>query len=94
MMYQPLKFFTYVSLPPLTVGLALGMRFLVFIAMGVGYGHVQSLLLACTLIIIGFLTFMIGLISDLIAANRKILMDTQYHVRRTEYENNLRNTGL
>ena len=34
----------------------------------------------------GFLTFMIGLVADLIAANRKILQDTQYHVRKAEYD--------
>lgn len=85
MMYQPLKVFTYVSLPPLLLGIGIGIRFLVLIALGRGYGHIQSLILACTLIIVGFLTFMIGLVSDLIAANRKILSDTQYHVRRMEY---------
>jgi hypothetical protein len=29
---------------------------------------------------------MIGLVSDLIASNRRILADTQYHVRRAEYD--------
>ena len=38
------------------------------------------------LIIMGFLTFMIGLVADVIAANRKLLQDTQYHVRRAEYD--------
>lgn len=86
MMYEPLKCFTYFSIPPMVLGLGIGMRFLYFIAIGKGYGHVQSLILGCTLIIIGFLTFMIGLVSDLIAANRKILSDTQYHTRRMEYD--------
>lgn len=86
MMYEPLKCFTYLSMIPLTVGIAIDMRFVYFIMIGEGYGHVQSLILGCTLIIIGFLTFMIGLISDLIAANRKILSETQYHTRRMEYD--------
>lgn len=86
MMYEPLKCFTYLSMIPLTVGLVIDMRFVYFILIGEGYGHVQSLILGCTLIIIGFLTFMIGLISDLIAANRKILSETQYHTRRMEYD--------
>lgn len=86
MMYQPLKCFTFLSVPPLLIGFAIGVRFLAFFANGQGSGHVQSLILACTLIIMGFLTFMIGLISDLIASNRRILADTQYHVRRMEYE--------
>ena len=29
---------------------------------------------------------MIGLVSDLMAANRRILSDTQYHIRRMEYD--------
>lgn len=86
MMYKPLKCFTYLSVPPVAVGLAIGMRFLYFLVTDGGGGHVQSLILACTLIIIGFLTFMIGLVSDLMASNRRILTDTQYHVRRMEYE--------
>ncbi len=86
MMYQPLKCFTYLSCIPLILGLGIGLRFLWLIAVGQGYGHVQSLILACTLIIIGFLTFMIGLVSDLMSANRRILTDTQYHIRRMEYE--------
>ena len=86
MMYQPFKCFSYLCTLPLFVGFAIGIRFLIFYANGQGGGHVQSLILACTLIIIGFLTFMIGLVSDLIASNRRILTDTQYHVRRMEYE--------
>ncbi len=46
----------------------------------------QSLILACTLIIMGFLTLMIGLLADVIAANRKLLQDTQYHARKAEYD--------
>ena len=29
---------------------------------------------------------MIGLVADVIAANRKLLQDTQYHARKTEYD--------
>jgi len=68
------------------IGLGIGVRFLWYLFTDGGGGHVQSLILACTLIIIGFLTFMIGLVSDLMASNRRILADTQYHVRRMEYE--------
>lgn len=85
MMYKPLKCFTYLAVIPLLIGLAIGGRFLVYMAMGQSSGHIQSLILGCTLIIIGFLTFMIGLVADVIAANRRLLQDTQYHVRRTEY---------
>jgi glycosyltransferase involved in cell wall biosynthesis len=86
MMYKPLKCFTYLSIPPILTGFVIGMRFIYYLVTQGGGGHVQSLILACTLIIIGFLTCMIGLVSDLISSNRRILADTQYHVRRMEYE--------
>ena len=86
MMYKPLKCFTYLASVPAAIGLMIGFRFLYYMSHGMSGGHVQSLILGCTLIIIGFLTFMIGLVADVIAANRKLLQDTQYHARRSEYE--------
>ena len=85
-MYKPLKFFSYLASVPMLVGLIYAIRFIVAYIMGGGAGHVQSLILGCTLIILGFLTFMMGLMADIIAANRKILEDTQYHARKVEYD--------
>ena len=64
----------------------LGIRFLVFMAMGDGQGHVQSLILTAILIMMGFQTITIGLLGDTIAANRKLLEDIQYRVRKIECE--------
>ena len=86
MMYKPLKCFTFLSIPPVVSGLLIGFRFLYFMAVGQAGGHVQSLILACTLILMGFVGLMIGLVGDVMAANRKILEDTQYHVRKAEYD--------
>lgn len=33
----------------------------------------------------GIMTYVVGILSDTIAAERKILEDTQYHARRAEY---------
>ncbi len=85
-MYKPLKCFTYLACVPSVVGLLYIIRFLIYYIEGTGSGHVQSLILGCTLLIMGFLTVMIGIMADVISANRKILEDTQYHVRRAEYE--------
>ena len=84
-MYKPLKFFTILGSVPMALGLILGIRFLVFMAIGDASGHVQSLILASTLIMMGFMTYVIGLQADTIAANRKILEDVQRHVRRLDY---------
>lgn len=84
-MYKPLQFFTIVGLIPFLIGMGLGVRYLVFMAMGTAGGHVQSLILAAVLLMIGFMTFIIGLQADLIAKNRKLLEDVQYQVRKLQY---------
>ena len=86
MMYKPLYCFTTVAIIPSVIGLAIGIRFLVFYFKGNGVGHTQSLMLACTLLIIGFITFVIGMLADVISANRKILEDIQYQVKKMEYD--------
>ena len=85
-MYKPLKFFTIVGSIPFLGGLILGIRYLVYMAMGSAAGHIQSLILAAVLLMMGFMTYIIGLQADTIAANRKLLEDMQVHVRRLDYE--------
>lgn len=85
MMYKPLKFFTIVGMVPFLIGIAIGIRYLVFLFMGDAGGHVQSLILASILIMMGFMTIIIGLQADIIAANRKLLEDIQYHVKELDY---------
>ena len=72
-MYQPLRVFFYIGLLLSLVGAAPVIRFLYFYAIGEGDGHVQSLLLGGILLMMGFLTFMIGLLADLIQFNRQLL---------------------
>ncbi len=85
-MYKPLMAFSILCIPFITAGLAIGVRFLIFMARGESMGHVQSLILGCTLIIIGFLILVMGLLADTIASNRRILQDVQFHVKRIEYD--------
>ena len=72
-MYEPLKTFTFISLAMLLPGLLLAGRFLYFYITSRAGGHVQSLILAAVLIIVGFQIFLIGLLADLIASNRKLI---------------------
>ena len=89
MMYKPLRFFLGIGAVVGAIGAARGVRFLVYLAMGAGKGHIQSLILASTLLMMGFMTCIIGFQADIIAANRKILEDVQYHVRKLDYEHEL-----
>lgn len=87
MMYKPMKFFCTLGAILFLVGLALGIRFIVFLCQGNGTGHIQSLILTAILLLMGFQSFLIGLQADVIAANRKLLEDIQYHVRKIDYDN-------
>lgn len=84
MMYRPLRFFTSIGGILFFSGMLLGGRFLYYALNGSGGGHIQSLILAAILIILGFQTIVMGLLSDIIAANRKILEDVQYRVRKLD----------
>ena len=86
MMYKPLYCFTLVAAVPSTIGILIGIRFMIYYFAGKGNGHTQSLVLACTLLIIGFITFVIGMLADVISANRKILEDVQYRIKKVEYK--------
>lgn len=85
MMYKPLKFFLIIGGIIFLLGAVLGVRFLCYFFAGDGDGHVQSLILCSTLMMLGFMTMIVGLQADLIAANRKLLEDIQYRVRRLDY---------
>jgi hypothetical protein len=85
MMYKPLKFFFVMGTIFLIGALALGIRYVVYMCLGEGTGHVQSLILTAILALMGFMAVLIGLLGDVIAANRKIIEDIQYHVRRIDY---------
>ena len=81
-MYQPLKLFIVAGLAFLTAAAALGLRFLWFWLNNQGTGNVQSLILAAILSIVGFQTISLGLLADLMAANRKLMEEVLYRVRR------------
>lgn len=85
LMYKPLKFFVLVGLIPFLIGVGIGIRFLCYFILGSAAGHIQSLILASMLILIGVMTFIMGLQADIIAANRKLLEDIQFRVKKIEY---------
>lgn len=85
MMYNPLRFFGIVGGVLFGAGFLLGLRFLVFVFQGSGAGHVQSLILTSILLLMGVLTWVVGMLADITAANRKLLEDIQYRVRKLDY---------
>lgn len=87
-MYRPLRVFSTIGLLFAALGGLLGLRFLYFfiigLAEGAPVGHVQSLILAAVLLIVGVQIALIGLVADLIGFNRKLMEWTLYRVRRLE----------
>lgn len=84
LMYEPLKVFSLVSLPFLAVGGIFITRFLYYYSIGQGGGKIQSLILAAALVLVGFQILLLALLADLIAANRRILEDVQYQIRKNQ----------
>ncbi len=86
-MYQPLRMFFYTGTLLLAVGLTPILRFLYYYFTGDGGGHIQSLILGGILAMIGFLTYPVGLVADLINFDRQLIEMTLERVRRLELSN-------
>ncbi len=86
-MYRPLRVFTTTGGVLVAGGILLSTCFLyAYFAGGSPAGHVQSLILAVALVIIGLQTCLIGLLADLVQMNRRISEETMYRLRRSELE--------
>lgn len=82
--YEPLKMFIMIGGMIFSLGLILSLRFLYFYLIGHGTGHIQSLILAAVFFIIGFQVIVMGLIADLISANRRLIENSLYRLRKLE----------
>ena len=76
--------FTTIGTVTFLVGFAISSRFLYFYFNGAGQGHLQSLILAAVLMIVGFQVLLGGLMADVISANRKLTEEILYRVRSLE----------
>ena len=83
-MYEPLRTFFYIGGLVFVAGLIIASRFLYFYITASGAGHIQSLILAAVLLIVGFQIVIIGLVADLISGNRRLLEDNLYRIRKLE----------
>jgi hypothetical protein len=85
-MYRPLRVFSIMGGIFIIGGLGLAARFLYYYMIGQGSGHLQSVILAAVMLIVGFQVILIGLMADLIGFNRKILEEVLYRVRTLEVD--------
>jgi len=86
LMYRPLKTFLSIGIIIFFIGLFFEGRYLWFYFHGQNGGHIQSLLLGTTLIIVGFQIATMGFLADLIDANRRINDEILYKMKKKECE--------
>jgi glycosyltransferase involved in cell wall biosynthesis len=73
-LYNPLRMFLRIGAVPVLIGLALLARFFYFYLTNQSpAGHVQSLILAVILVTVGVQVWVVGIVADLIAVNRRLL---------------------
>jgi glycosyltransferase involved in cell wall biosynthesis len=82
--YEPLRVFWSLAAVIGVAALAVWIRFVVAYAEGNGKGHVQSLILGAVLFIAAVVLWALGVIGDLLAAQRVMTQKTFERVRRIE----------
>ncbi|MFO8008992.1 MAG: glycosyltransferase family 2 protein [Candidatus Brocadiia bacterium] len=85
-MVRPLRVFGLAALLLVLLGVAGCVRFLIFFFSGGGAGHVQSVVLSAMLVIVGFVVGMIGLAADMISANRRLIEESLYRLKKLEMD--------
>lgn len=83
--YRPFRFFAIIGLAFFIPGVLLGARFLYYYLMHEGSGHVQSLILAAILMLIGAQVGLMAVLADLQSINRKLIEDVQTRLKKSAY---------
>jgi glycosyltransferase involved in cell wall biosynthesis len=85
-MYEPLRVFVVAAAVVGVVGAAIWIRFLYYFAVGDGHGHVQSLLLGATLLVVAVQLAALGIVADVLAAIRLLLQRSLARIQRLELQ--------
>jgi glycosyltransferase involved in cell wall biosynthesis len=85
-MYEPLRIFSIFGSTALALSLALAARYLYFVFVGEGRGHIQSVVLAGVLLAMAVQMFLIGLVADLVATNRRLSEEVLLRVKKLELQ--------
>lgn len=85
--YRPFRFFIIFAILFILAGLLLSGRFVYFYLTGSGSGHVQSLIFAAIMLIVGFQISIIAVLSDLLSINRRLLEDIQLRLKSENLKN-------
>ncbi|WP_136657953.1 glycosyltransferase family 2 protein [Nitratireductor sp. XY-223] len=86
-MYNPLRVFVALGLLAAITGLLPIVRFLFLYFTGDGSGHIQSLVVGGSLLTLGVIAIMFGVVADLIGRNRQLLESVLERLHRLEDQN-------
>jgi len=89
--YRPFRFFFTIGAIFLLAGLIFGARYLYFLFIGHGTGHIQSVILSGVLIGISIQMILVAFIADLLGVNRKLLEEIQYRLRKQDIKEESKN---
>ena len=82
--YRPMKVFAVAGTLLAMMGFLVGLRFLYYYVTGDGSGRVQSVILSSLYILLGAMSWMMAILSELVAVNRKLLEKLNWRVQRME----------
>lgn len=84
--YRPFRFFITFALLFGIVGVILIARFINFYHVGLGNGHVQSLIFAAIFILTAVQLSIVAIVGDLLSINRKLSEDIQVRLKKLELD--------
>jgi glycosyltransferase involved in cell wall biosynthesis len=83
-LYEPLRVFLVAAGLSALIGAGIWGRFLYYFAVGQGRGHIQSLILGATMLIIAVQLAALGLLADVLAGIRVLMQRNLERIRRVE----------
>lgn len=83
-MYHPLRMFWWLGTVLMVMGSIPIIRFLYFYVLDDGGGKIQSLIIGGAFLVMGFMTYLISLIADIVNFNRQLIEDTLERVTEIE----------
>ncbi len=85
-MMRPLRVFMFIGMILSMIGGGAILRFVYFYYAEGGGGHLQSLVIGGSVLLMGFITFLIGMLADLISFNRQLIEMNLETSKRMELE--------
>jgi glycosyltransferase involved in cell wall biosynthesis len=83
-MYEPLRVFVIAAAIAALAGAVVWVRFLYYFASGHGHGHVQSLILGATMLVVAVQLAALAVLADVLAAIRVLMQRSLERIQRLE----------